>query len=407
MSPLLILFLSALSFVLLFFFFFKKKNVGGLAKLSMMVYAGMAVGCFLFSLGGAYDIEDLKEWPFLVYFVVFVVLVYPLSKVTNFARRIEIRNVKIANMVASGYLICCILQLFISGSKAIDAINSGNYFSIYLHREDYVFYNNIFEQININIVNYFFIPVIVYCFYIFAHKINYKFKWSLMIVPFIAKSAIAISYASRTDFFYIVLIYGSLFFLYKNDIPQKLSKVIIKVGAIFSGVAVLGMFVISQSRFASSDDNSWLALYFGESNITAHDTFAYTTRYSNGTYFFRNIAGAQGIKTISTLCKKDHGTGFRPVISCRFSDFGPEGFVFYVIACLLIMSYFAKKKKITWGGFYILLFYYKSITLGAFYENTDEVAWIYVIIVSCILTFLSKFNVKKASSISELSRTRI
>ena len=392
MSPHFILFINALLYVLLFLIIYRKHKVGGLAKLSVLIYAGMAIGTYVFSLRGAYDIEGLRVWPFLVYFISFLPLVYPLSRLTSISQRFTINNTKNANIIASGYLICCALQIILSFSNAINTIRSGNYLSVYLHREDFVFYSNIFEQIIINVVNYFFIPIVAYGFYIFARNIEYRFKWWLLVIPFLTIALNAISYASRTDLFYLVLVYGSLFFIFRKELPIGFSKSIAKVGIIFSLVSIIGITVISSSRFNSLSREEWLPYYLGESNITAHDTFVYTTQYSEGTHFFRGLSRAIEKPTIPTICLKDHGFGFRPLISCRFSDFGPLGLIVYVLVCSSLMNSFASKKRVSWGALYILLFYYKTLAIGAFYESTIDIAWIYVVIVSLIINGFTKIS---------------
>ena len=382
MEPRYILLADTLLFGIVFLVCLRNKNVGVLAKLATLAYAVIPLCSFFFSLQGAYDIKGLKLWPFLVYLVVFVMLIIPLFKTGSLAKRLTIKNIRLANVISNIYLVCCVFQIFISFDKTLSAISSGDYLAIYLSRtnEDVVYYNNLFEQIIINVVNYFFIPIVVYAFYIFAH---------LLFLPFLATSMFAISFASRTEFFNILLVYGSVFLLFKQFLSKDKTKKFFIVGLTFLGVAIIGSIAITSSRFSSDDEGNWLADYFGESNITAHDRFAYTTRFSEGTYFFRNVVKMTGRRPISTQCAKDHGYGFQPIISTRYSDFGFSGLVVYVIVCITFVSFVLRKKRLSWGAFTIVLYYYKCLTLGVLYENNNEISWLYVLIVAFVLNALT------------------
>lgn len=396
MSSLHILIINALLFSGLFLFCFYRKSCGTLAKLSTLTYAVLACCAVLFAYKGDFYgyLTELELWPFLVYFILAVILLFPFIKSGKLSEKLVIHNTKRANFISDIYLICCVIQMFNSGSRAITAIVTGNYLSLYMSRVDEgvnFFYGNFFEQVIINVVNYFFIPIVVYAFYVIAHDVNYKRKKLLMLIPFFTISLNAIASASRTNFFYVILVYGTIFFLYRKYILKNSQWSMMVSGIVFVGVAMLAAQAITESRFANSKESDWLSGYFGESFIIAHDTFAHTTQYSEGTYFFRDMVSLVGLKYIPTHCTVDHGFGFRPMISTRFSDFGPIGCTVYAILCMLFFSYLLSKRKLSWGQMYIILFYYKSLTLGAFYENNNAIAWLYVLIVSFILTtFTSK-----------------
>ena len=394
-----VLFINAFLFSALAFFFWQKKSVNTLAKLSALMYAFIALCTLFFSYKGAYETNGLRLWPFIVYFVVFFLFMLPYVKAKSLVERFTINNIHNANLMANGYIICCIIQIFLSFNKTINAIRGGDYLYIYLSREDVNLYDNFFEQVVVNVVNYFFIPMVLYGFYVLAHKVNYRFKWFLLIIPFVASAMYALSYASRTEFFVLLLIYGSAYFMFSKYFSKKINKLIAVWGIAFSVVIGLGSTVITQSRFESDDEGSWVSGYFGDSNLIAHDTFVYTTQYSEGTYFFRNIVPLFGIKPINTKCSVDHGFGFRPMISTRFSDFGPIGFIIDVLFCMCFLSYFLYKKKISWGTISIVFYFYKCLTLGALYENNNEISWLYVLIVAFILDFLTDKKYGKNNSV--------
>lgn len=391
MSSHYILIINALLFSGLFLFCFYRKGCGTLAKLSTLTYAVLACCAAFFAYQGAFYgyLTGLRLWPFLVYFILAAIMLFPFIKSDKLTEKLVINNTKRANLIGDIYLICCVIQIILTGSKAITAVVTGNYLSLYLARGEAganFYYNNFFEQVVVNVVNYFFIPIVLYAFYVMVHDVAYKRKKLLMVVPFLTSSLSAVASASRTDFFYIILVYGTIFFLYRKPMSRKFQRAIAVVGLLFVVVAMLATRAITASRFAYDEEGEWLSNYFGESYIIAHDTFVHTTRYSEGTYFFRDVIPFIGVKYIPTHCTIDHGFGFRPMISTRYSDFGSIGCGVYAILCMLLFTYLVSKKKYSWGMFYIILFYYKSLTLGAFYENNTAMAWIYVLIVSFILT---------------------
>lgn len=391
MSPLFILIINALLFSGLFLYCYYRKGCGTLARLSSLTYAVLACcAAFFASRGAFYEyMSGLKLWPFLVYFILAVIMLFPFIQSGKFTEKLVIQNTKRANLIGDIYLICCVIQIILTGSKAIKAIVTGNYLSLYLARGEAgssFFYNNFFEQVVVNVVNYFFIPIVLYAFYVMVHDVAYKRKKLLMVVPFLTSSISAIASASRTDFFFIILVYGTIFFLYRKNMLRKIQRNMVVVGLLFVVVAMLATRAITASRFTYDEEGEWLSYYFGESYIIAHDTFVYTARYSDGTYFFRDVIPFIGVEYIPTYCTVDHGYGFRPMISTRYSDFGSIGCGVYAILCMLLFTYLVSKKKYSWGMMYIILFYYKSLTLGAFYENNTAKAWIYVLIISFILT---------------------
>ena len=391
MNPLHILFINALLFSGLFVYCYYRKNCGTLAKMSTLTYALLACCTVLFAYRGAYlgYLSGLELWPFLVYFILAIIMLIPFIESGKLSEKLIIRNTRRANAISDIYLICCVIQILLSGSRAVTAIVTGNYLSIYRERVDEgatFFYNNFFEQFVINVVNYFFIPIIVYAFYVIVHDVNYKRKNSLMVVPFLTMSLNAIASASRTQFFYIILIYGTVFFLYRKYMLKNRQWPMMILGFVVVSMVMQGVRAITESRFTDDKEGDWMSGYFGKSFITAHDTFAHTTRYSEGTYFFRDVVSYVGLKYIPTRCSVDHGFAFRPMISTRYSDFGPIGCTVFAFLCMYMFSYLISKRKYSWGQMYIILFYYKSLTLGAFYENNNAIAWLYVLIVSFILT---------------------
>ncbi len=407
MNPFSILIINFVLYTGLLFLLIIKRNKGTLAKIAVFAYAFIAFCSFYFSTKGVYDIRELKLWPFLVYFLVFLLLILPFIKSGSLIDRFTIKNIKRANLLANTYLVCCVFQIVISFSKTISAILGGDYLAIYLSKvdEDIAYYDNFFEQIIINVVNYFFIPMVVYGFYVFAHRVQYRFKWLLLLLPFIAQAMFAIAFASRTNLFNLILVYGSIFCLFRHYFDRSITRRIIIIGVSFGIITIAGSVAITESRFSNDTEGNWVANYFGESFITAHDTFAYTTRYSNGTYFFRNIVKMTGGQIIYTQCAKDHGYGFRPIISTRFSDFGPLGLGFYVFFCFLFFSSLLRKNNLSWGTLAIILYFYKCITLGVLYENNNEISWLYVLITALILDLLTNKQSKYVKNYSLLSST--
>lgn len=394
MGPISILYFNCALYVLLLVFSLVNKR-GILGILISSIYAAIAVGCAFFYSKGEYSIRELLLWPFLYYFVIYFILLLPFQKKTNFIARLCVPNTLAMNRLFDGYLIVSLLYIYVLSGNVIEALHSGSWLSVYVNMrsEDAVFHHNLYEQVLINLTTYLKIPAIFYAFYVYAKRITYGRKALLLIVPFINSAVWAVFTASRTEFVVIGFLYIACFLILSDAFSSSFKKKILVGLSSFGAVAAVFIIAVSASRFGEGE-NSWLKDYFGDSYIVAHNTIGYTDRIGYGYHFFKQINQLLGIKMLPYHCPIDDGSAFHSLIGMRYSDFGIIGTIIYAFIGYAWMTHILRKKKILIGDIYLLMYYFIVLFIGVFYDSATAYSWLIVIVVSFILSFISKKHVK-------------
>lgn len=394
MDPISILYLNcALYVILLVFNIVNKRGILGILLTS--IYAAIAIGCAFFYSQGEYIIRDLLLWPFLFYFVVYIILLKPFQQKNIIISKIDIPNAKAMNWFFDGYLIASVIYVYIYYGNVIEALRSGSWLSVYINMraEDTVFYNSLYEQVLINLTTYLRIPAIFYAFYVYAKNIPYGRKALLLIVPFINSAVWAVFTASRTEFVVIGFLYIACFLILSETFSPSFKKKILVGLSAFGAAAAVFIIAVSASRFGEGE-NSWLKDYFGDSFIVAHNTIGYTDRLGYGSHFFKQINQLLGIHIPPYHCQIDDGTAFHSLIGMRYSDFGLIGTYVYAFIGCLWMNLLLNKKRLLLGDVYLLLYYFIVLFIGVFYDSATAYSWLIVIVISFILNKISLRNVK-------------
>jgi oligosaccharide repeat unit polymerase len=394
MSSLSILYINSALYIILLCFGLLKKR-GKLGILLTAMYAAIALGCAFFYSQGEYTVRNLLLWPFLYYFIIYVILVKPFRTDVGLYERIYFPNTKILNTVFSIYLLFSFLYIYVFSGNVLEALRSGSWLAIYVNMrgEDAVFHSNLFEQVLINVTTYFRIPAVLYAFYVYAKKIDYKWKNLLLIIPFVNSAIWAVFTASRTEFVVIGFIYIACFLILSKGFSNSFKRIVLIGLSVFGAVAAIFIIAVSASRFGEGE-TSWLKDYFGDSFIVAHNTIGYTDRLGNGSYFFKQIFQILGIHVAPYHCPIDDGTSFHSLIGMRYSDFGIIGTVVYALVGCIWMSYLTNKKRILIGDIYLLLYYFIVLFIGALYDSATAFSWLIVLFVAYLLSYISKKNVK-------------
>lgn len=394
MSPIFTLYLNCALYLVLFLVCIKKKK-GKLGVLLVSIYAAIAVGCAFFYSQGEYRVRDLLLWPFLYYFVVFLILLLPLQKNVNYLEKVTIPNIKLLNIVFDCYLIVSVLYIYALYGNVMEALNSGSWLSVYVNMrdEDAVFYHSFYEQVLINITTYLRIPAIFYAFFVYAKKIPYGRKALLLIVPFINSAIWAIFTASRTEFVVIGFLYVACFLMLSGVFSSAFKKKMFVALAVFGTIAAVFVIAVSASRFGEGE-SSWLKDYFGDSFIVAHNTIGYTDRLGYGSYFLKQINQMLGVHMTPYHCPIDDGTAFHSLIGMRYSDFGIIGTILYALVGYVWMSHLINKKRMLLGDIYLLLYYFIVLFIGVFYDSASAYSWLIVMVFSLLLNYISTRNVK-------------
>jgi len=385
-----VLAINAIVYCLMFSFLIKSKK-SLLSTICVALYAIISVACFFFEKTGAFISKDLYLWPYIYYFGIFIIFIYPFSKIGNLATKFKIKNVRAMNFLSDIYILASIFFFITVASQVITTIRSGNFFSAYIlmRGEDAVYYTNFIGQLSINIVNYLKIPITAYGFYAYVNMISYKRKSLALILPFVNSIIWGIYLASRTDFFIAVILYATFFLIFRDYFNRRTKKIITFAIILFGSLAALSVFMISASRFGSGE-TEWFSEYFGESFITAHHKIANTIQYSDGSYFFRYFYEFFNIPTKAQICSVDIGYAFITLIGARYSDFGFWGTIlFALIVCSVFTNIFRKK---TYGiiTVYVIIYYFQDILMGVYYDSTNAISWVVVGIFSLFI-----FSIKK------------
>lgn len=389
-----ILFLNCLLYVLLFLRNMRKKR-GVFSLLLTAVYVATSVGCVYFYSRGEYLSRNLLLWPFLYYFMIFVLLIQPFQKRINIKKTVTISNYSLLNKLFSGYVFVSILYIFILSGSVIYAIRSGNWLSIYLRMRgsDAVFYHNLFERLIINFTSYFKIPALFYAFYVYSKGIPFKRKRLLMIMPFITTFFWALFTASRTDLLVIATLYFVCFLIFTNELSSTFKKRALIFSSVMGWLAMMFILAVNVSRFGTGGQ-SWLSMYFGESFIVAHNTIGYTYRLGEGSYFFNQFYHIFGIPITPYLCSIDDGTAFHTLIGMRYSDFGMLGTIIYAIIASLLLKLILRKRYLGLGDIYLIVYYFITVFIGVFYDAANAYSWSIVIVISIMLNYISLKNVR-------------
>lgn len=389
MSPISILVINSLLYITLFIFCCVHKR-GVLGKVVICLYGVISIGTLFFYSKGELRSNNMLLWPYLYYFFIFIILLYPLLSWKKVSNSIVV-NPKTMNNIGDVYIVLSVIYVILLGNKAVDAITSGDWLAQYLtmRGDDVVYHHNIFEQVVLNLIDYLKIPMILYAFLVYARQISYKRKLLLFISPLVDSMIWALYTASRTDFLIILLLYLTCYLIFKDAFSSTFRK-IVRIGFVLIGT-LAGIFVlsISISRFGEGE-TSWLALYFGNSFLVAHNVIGFTTQYSDGTYFAEYLLKLLDLPLKPWVCKIDDGSAFHTLIAMRYADFGPIGLILLSLTLSLILVKIVGKKKVYLGSAALVLYFYRSLLMGGFYDSTTLVSWMVVIALAIILNYYSK-----------------
>lgn len=380
-----ILSLFALVLFFIFLYSYKKRNRNVLSVFLSGVYFLISFFCFL-----VVDESNGTRLSFLNYLyftLIFFMQISPFIKRGRMIlKKIYVPNLESYIPFANIYLISTFVYIVFMIPKIIPVIQSGSYLSAYLETrgEDAILYNNFFEQVIINFVSYSSIIILVLSFLLLSNNVKYKYKLLLFIFPFLNTLIFAVMTASRASVAFEIIIYLVLFLMFRDILPIKFSRVIKALIISIVVFATLLIGAITLSRFGDGD-NSWLYNYFAESFYNANYIMTYGHGSSNGNTFFKGLLKFNN----NFHCNVDFGTGFTTLIGVRFKDFGYVGTMIYAIICFAFINKLLKKKVIDICTLVIIIYYFRTILIGVFYDAASCISWIYMIIIVLIFKYMA------------------
>ena len=380
-----------LPFVLILFFIFlysyRKTNRNVFSFFLSGVYFLISFFCLLAVEGS--NGARLNFFNYLFFTLIFFIQIFPfIKKGRMILKKIYASNVESYIPYANIYLISSFVYIGFMIPKIIPILQSGNYLSAYLETrgEDAVLYSGFFEQVIINFVSYSSTIVLILSFLLLSDNIRYKYKLLLFIFPFINSLIFAVMTASRASVAFEILIYLVLFLLFRKKLPSKFSRIIKIVMIIVVASAAILIGAITLSRFGDNDYN-WLYNYFAESFYNVNYIMTYGYGSSNGNTFFKGLFEFNS----NYHCSVDFGFGFTTLIGARFRDFGYLGTIIYAIICCTFLNELLKKKIIDIGMLAIIVYYFRTILIGVFYDAASCLSWIYTIIIVLMFKYMATY----------------
>lgn len=382
-----ILSLFALVLFFIFIYSYRKSNRNVFSVFLSGIYFLISFFCLLV----VEESNDarLNFFNYLFFSLIFIIQIYPfIKRGKTVLKKINAPNIESYIPFANIYLICSILYIVFMIPKIMPVLQSGNFLSAYLatRGEDAVLYNTFYEQLIINFVSYSSILILILSFLLLSNNIKYKYKVLLFMFPFVNTLIFAVMTASRATVAFEILIYVVLFLLFHKNLPPKLSRIVkIIIIAIVTGATVL-IGSITLSRFGDNDNN-WLYSYFAESFYNANYLMTYGSGSSNGNTFFKGLF----VFYNNYHCSIDFGFGFTTLIGARFKDFGYLGTIIYAIICYVFLSKLLKKKIIDISTLAIIVYYFRTILIGVFYDAASCLSWIYTIIIVLLFKYMATY----------------
>lgn len=372
--------------LLQFFFFLSKKRRNAFVITNTMFQVILSIGAIRYVELGFYDYE-----------VVFMPLLFFafLNFITNWAiagpfaiNSKIIKPSKLLYSFSAIYIVFSIYFLFWKWGDALALANSGDYMEAYqdANSDDVSFHGNFFEQIVVNYLSYFYIPIMLYGFCCLAFKRN---RWGVSIIlsVFVSRYMWATVYSSRTILVsLLVLLFLCTITFYKH-LSESTQKVLKYGGSGLTFLIILVLVLISSSRFDGMELADWIYTYFGRTIITFQDVVCSIRRYSDGAIFFSYIVDFIPISNVEPKLSRDLGQHFMPEFARLYEDFGIWFIPFLLLPIIFVVKRIFSKKMHCFADCYLILSYFFVIFTGNLYKTLDFMALLMTAIIFFILRY--------------------
>lgn len=380
--------------LLQFFFFLNKKRRNILVFINTLFQTALCVGAIIYLNLGFYEYEVIL-WPLLLFAVLNFVSNYAIAgpfEIDDFA----IAKSTLFDFLAVVYVVFSVYFFFWKWGEAQALSESGDYLEAYkeAHSEHVSFHSNIFEQILVNYIDYFYLPILLYGFCCLAQK-RAIYGISVIFSVFLGRYMYATVYSSRTILFSLlfsliicVIMFGKFF--------SKKSKKLIKI---FGGGLILAIVIvivsISASRFEGQELAEWIYAYFGRSIITFQDVVGSMKRYSDGSIFFSYIVDYLPLDNHEPITSRDTGFNFVPEFARLYEDFGIWFVGFLLLPVYIIIRKHFTKKKRHFADYYLVFSYFFAIFIGNLYKTMDFIGMVMIVVIYQLLKFSDTKFLKK------------
>ncbi len=373
--------------MLLQFFYFRVEKCNIMVTINTIFQALLALGAFWAVSLGKYVNGELYLYPFLILAILNFVTNYMLN--ASIRIRIDIINEnRVIKLLAVLFFIFGIYYIITHFIGVVDLYTSGEYLLRYLdvHDEDYAFYDNLFDQIVINYLDYLYVIVLFYGFVQLASDKAWRGLLFILIITFY-RLLLSVETSSRTDMFSLAMLLITFYFLFRNFFSNKVKKFFRSIGLIALGFIGFLAILVTSSRFEDKELADWIFDYFGFSILDFHDVVCSTVRFRDGSYFFKWLRPFFPGLNQTALYTRDFGSGFLPAFGQLYLDFVWWWLLIYIPLIVAINRY-VKIKKSSLPSLYLLLFLYVYVFVGNLYCKND-----FISIAMCFFIFtLLKFG---------------
>lgn len=345
-------------------------------------------------------IPELTLMPFIVLLASYVIIFYPFFSKNNYfdVENTDIIYYKVYDYLILVYILCTLIVIKVYLPNIIEVIINNNWAEkrnmIYLGEVGKI-YNNIFERLAINYINYFSIFALLIYFIFLKYDCRKKIRTILLICIFICNIFPSIENASRGMIFDFFILFISMYLFFLNAIPKKIRRNIILFLIVIGSILVVYSVVVTISRFSVTselDSNSLKALveYFGQSPLVFNYGVFPITSHTYGVYSFQNLFSFLGMK--DTFSQSDinggWGYGFYTFVGSVFIDYGIMGVIIHALLLNFILIYLFKRKNFKLSTMYLIFIIYQYLLKGAFVIGRSYIVALTVYIIVYIFIML-------------------
>lgn len=368
------------------FVYFKIVKCNILVTINIIFQTLIALGALTAVSMGKYENGELYLYPFVILAILNFFTNYMLN--ANIKIRIDIIKAnKMIKILAVLFVIFSVYYIIIHFIGVVDLYLSGEYLLRYLevHDEDYAFYDNLFDKIVVNFLDYLYIIVLFYGFVQLAsNKIRKGFI--LIVVITFYRLLLSIETSSRTDMFSLAMLLITFYFLFRSFFSNKIKKGFKSIGLLALGFIVFFAILVTSSRFEDKTLADWIFDYLGFSVLDFHDVVCSTVRFRDGSYFFKWLRPFFPCLNQTALYTRDFGSGFVPAFGQLYLDFAWWWLLVYIPLITFINRYVSIKKS-SLPSLYLLLFMFVYVFIGNLYCKNDFISIAMCFVIFTILSF--------------------
>lgn len=410
---------------------YKKKEITITSYLLLVWFVSAIFSIFYVSFNT--DYISITLIPYLYFGICFLISIYPISRFnTSCLKHIRIGNVKFLNFLIIFLASISVLPFLENLIHLFYSYTGGNNESVLVDlykekmgadfdRDEYVTWLSsvgfLFNKITLKFK---YINLLLLFYYLIKEKPNKFILVGLLMLVF-NPILFSLSMAGRGPSVFFLLYAAFFVVLFKNTIPVNIYKKIVQIGLIIIVVTILGLSILTISRFNQSSLGSetvfaWISVYLGEGIVDFNEYMWNIETYTEGDNSFAFIKNMLGFETfIDYLERREYWsasvTGISPLrfytyIGDWFSDLGP----YFTLLLIVIFSFFMRsitsnKASISFISLYLFVSFYQMILCGfTFYPYKtyqDSSNLFFNLIICGIISFSIKKKTIKVNLINK------